>query len=195
VVWRFGLPAVVSAAAGAAILVALADLPPLAVYQLAGRTHVVAPIKLVVAALILVFAYLELQPHLEERLRITPRALPLGGLLSGFFGGLSGHQGALRSAFLLRAGLGKEGFIATGIACAVLIDLSRLAVYGRGMLPEGRQAISGEALGLVLVATAAAFIGAVIGRRLLPKVTMGGIRMTVGILLLLVGVALGAGLI
>ena len=33
---------------------------------------------------------------------------------SGFFGGLSGMQGALRSAFLARAGLSKEAFVASG---------------------------------------------------------------------------------
>jgi acyl-CoA reductase-like NAD-dependent aldehyde dehydrogenase len=46
---------------------------------------------------------------------MPPGYLPVGGLLSGFFGGLSGHQGALRSVFLLRAGLTKESFIATGV--------------------------------------------------------------------------------
>jgi len=59
------------------------------------------------------------------------RYLPLGGVLSGFFGGLSGHQGALRSAFLIRCGLSQEAFVATGIVAACLVDLARLAVYAR----------------------------------------------------------------
>ena len=38
---------------------------------------------------------------------------PNASLLSkvGYFGGLSGHQGALRSAVLIRSGLSKEAFI------------------------------------------------------------------------------------
>ena len=57
-------------------------------------------------------------------------------MLSVFFGGLSGHQGALRSLFLLRAGLPKEGCIATGIAASVLIDISRLSAYGTSFFSD-----------------------------------------------------------
>ena len=56
--------------------------------------------------------------------------IPLGGALSGFFGGLSGQQGALRSAFLIRTGLNKETFIGTSVVSAVVVDVSRLIVYG-----------------------------------------------------------------
>ena len=45
--------------------------------------------------------------------------LAAGGLLSGFLGGLSGHQGALRSAFLIKCGLSKEVFIASGVVIAL----------------------------------------------------------------------------
>ncbi len=38
--------------------------------------------------------------------------------MTGFFGGLSGMQGAMRSAFLAKSGLGKEAFIATGAVIA-----------------------------------------------------------------------------
>lgn len=50
------------------------------------------------------------------------------GALSGFFGGLSGHQGALRTAFLIRAGLPKEVFVGTMVVSAVVVDLSRLLI-------------------------------------------------------------------
>ena len=51
--------------------------------------------------------------------------------MSGFIGGVSGHQGALRSAFLLRfkASITKESFIATNVVIAVFVDVVRLAVY------------------------------------------------------------------
>jgi len=45
------------------------------------------------------FALAELLPRFRD-LSFGPQFLPVGGLLSGFFGGLSGMQGALRSAFL-----------------------------------------------------------------------------------------------
>ena len=54
--------------------------------------------------------------------------LSLGGCISGFFGGLSGHQGAFRSMFLLKAGIGKEQFIATGVVLAVMVDLARMLI-------------------------------------------------------------------
>lgn len=59
-----------------------------------------------------------------------PQFIPLGGMASGFFGGLSGHQGALRTAFLLRVKLPKEVFIGTMVVSAVIVDILRLAVYG-----------------------------------------------------------------
>lgn len=47
---------------------------------------------------------------------------------------ITGHQGALRSAFLVRAGLSKESFIATGVIIACMIDITRLGVYFAVML-------------------------------------------------------------
>jgi uncharacterized protein len=59
----------------------------------------------------------------------------LDGAVSGFFGGLSGHQGAFRSLFLLKADLDRERFIATGVMPAVMVDMSRLLMYGWEMPP------------------------------------------------------------
>ena len=72
---------------------------------------------------------LELLP-VFTRLALDRRWLPVGGLVSGFFGGLSGHQGAFRSMFLVKAGLDKEAFVATGVVLAVVVDMARLVVYG-----------------------------------------------------------------
>lgn len=43
--------------------------------------------------------------------------------------GLTGNQGAFRSAFLIKAGLAEEAFVGTGVA-AVVVDVVGLAVYG-----------------------------------------------------------------
>src|SRR5690606_27101865 len=87
------------------------------------------PARLTIGLLLIAFALLEWRGT-DERLHIPARLLPLGGVLSGFFGGLSGHQGALRSAFLLHSRLDPPAFIATNAAIASLVDLARLAVYG-----------------------------------------------------------------
>ncbi|MEO7432862.1 MAG: TSUP family transporter, partial [Dokdonella sp.] len=128
VVLLFGVPACVMAVAGAWVLTWLVDSHPLVVYVIAGHAFEVTAVKLVVGLLLLVFASLELIPRFQT-LAFGARYLPVGGLLSGFLGGLAGMQGALRSAFLARAGLSKEAFIGTGVVIACLIDVSRLAVY------------------------------------------------------------------
>jgi uncharacterized membrane protein YfcA len=115
-----------------------------------------------------------------------PRYIPLGGLLSGFFGGLAGMQGALRSAFLIRAGLTKETFIATGVVIACLIDVSRLGVYATSVV-NTRAALNLPLLGTAILA---AFLGAWLGNRYLKKVTMRGIQRMVAILLVLVATGL-----
>jgi len=107
VVVRFAVPAVIAAFLGAALLNVFAHVPPLATYQLGGRAHTVAAIKLLIGIIIVGFALFELLPK-TANLSFDRRYLPLGGVLSGFFGGLSGNQGALRAAFLIKAGLGKE---------------------------------------------------------------------------------------
>ena len=138
VVLKFGLPAILAALLGARLLLYLSDLQPLLHYQVLGREAQVMPVKLVVAVLMVAFALFELAPRLAN-LSLPPRYLPLGGVLSGFFGGLSGHQGALRSVFLLKAGLTKESFIATGVVISLLVDIPRIVIYGAqfdGAAPE-----------------------------------------------------------
>ena len=190
VVLRFGLPAVAAALAGAAVLVRLSGVEPVLTYGLAGREVSVTAVKLVVGTLLLLFAVVELVPRLRDA-TVGPEYLPLGGLASGFFGGLSGMQGALRSAFLARAGLSKEAFVATGVVIACLIDVSRLGVYSRSLLAEGVRLD----YGLLGAAFAAAFAGALAGNRFLKKLTMRGVQRVVAGLLFLVAVGLLSGIL
>lgn len=193
VVARFGLPAALAAMGGAALLHLFAGLPPLAHYPLGSQTYWITPVKLTIGTLIVAFAGLELLPSLGS-LTFDRRYLPVGGLLSGFFGGLSGNQGAFRAAFLLRAGLGPEAFVATGTVAAVIVDCARLLVYGLSFYSS---ALRGSATvgPLVAAATLAAFLGALVGRRLLKKITLAGLQRLVGTLLVMVGLGLAAGLI
>jgi hypothetical protein len=189
-VLRFGLPAVLAALAGAELLLWLSHLQPLFSYHLLGRPLQVMPVKLVVACLMVIFALFELLPRLSQ-ISVARKYLPLGGLLSGFFGGLSGHQGALRSVFLLKSGLSKESFVATGVVISLMVDIPRIAVYSLSFPLLQR----GGGLPLLAAAVLAAFSGAFLGNRLLQKVTLRGIQILVALMLLGLSAALGMGLI
>ncbi|MBX2992151.1 MAG: TSUP family transporter [Bacteroidetes bacterium] len=190
VVMGFGIPAIVAAIGGAALLHLVSTVEPLTTYTIGGTTFAITSVKLLMALLIATFAILELIPAANS-LSFDMKYLPLGGVFSGFFGGLSGHQGALRSAFLIRAGLSKEAFIATGVVIACLIDVSRLSVYAQHIVADGIQ----ENTVLLIAATLSAFIGAYAGNRLLKKVTMKAVQATVAVLLFIIAALLGTGLI
>jgi len=193
VVLRFAIPGAIAAFIGAALLNLFAHLTPLYSYKLFGRAHDVAVIKLVIGTLIIGFALFELLPRFNK-LSFERKYLPLGGLLSGFFGGLSGNQGALRSAFLIKAGLDKEAFIGTGTVSAVIVDAARLLVYGLSFYASRFSDLTGT-WPLVFAATLAAFLGAFIGKRMLKKITLGAIQLIAGIMLIMIGLGMVSGLI
>ena len=190
VVVKFGVPAVVTAFLGAGLLLLLSGLDPLFAYRLFGHEMQVLPVKAVIAVLMILFALIELTPKLEK-ISFDGRYLPLGGALSGFFGGLSGNQGALRSAFLVRSGLSKESFIATGVVIACLVDMTRISVYASHFSMAGNL----ENAPLLIAATGSAFLGAFIGNRLMKKVTMRSVQALVAVMLFGIAVGLGLGII
>jgi uncharacterized membrane protein YfcA len=199
VVLRFGVPAIAAAIVGALLLGRLATVnATIGSYALAGRECEVTPIGLVVGGLIVCFAALEWHPRVK-RLEIHPRFLPLGGLLSGFFGGLSGHQGALRSAFLIRSGLGRDQFVGTAAVCSAMVDFTRLFVYAAGAVLVAR---AGEASGftrelvpIIAVGCGCAFVGSFFGARLVKKVTLGWLQRFVAAAMVIFGVAMAAGVL
>lgn len=191
VVLRFGVPAMVAALAGAWLLLRVSAFQePLYTVSLGGSTRQVLPLGALTGLLLLLFALLEALPSLKK-LAFERDKLPLGGLLSGFFGGLSGHQGALRSAFLIRAGLSKEAFIGSGVVVAAMIDITRIGVYASHF----DRATLGDRSEILLAAIGAAIAGALLGNRLLKKVTLGAVQALVSVLLLLMAAALLLGLI
>ena len=111
--------------------------------------------------------------------------------MSGFFGGLSGNQGALRSAFLIKAGLSKEAFIGTAVVVSAFVDFTRLSVYATRFTKSGLT----ENLTLVIIATLSAIAGAYIGNKLLKKVTLHFMQILVAVMLIILSVALASGII
>lgn len=190
VVLKFGLTAIVASFLGARTLIWLAEQQSLFSYQVSGREFHVLPMNLLVAALLILFALFEVVPRFKN-LSFDKTHLPLGGMLSGFFGGLAGHQGALRSAFLIRCGLTKEGYLATGVVIACLVDITRLSVYASHFATVTLQ----EHGTLLLAATLSAFTGAFLGNRLAQKTTLHAIQIIVAVMLFVIALGLGAGLI
>jgi uncharacterized membrane protein YfcA len=187
---RFGIPAVVAAFIGAWILVQIPTTQVLYSYTAFGKLVEVSVLKFIMALLLAFFAVLDLVPFLN-RIQFGKKQLPIGGVLSGFFGGLSGNQGALRSAFLIKVGLSKEVFVATTVVISCFVDFTRLSVYASNLKLSD---LSVNAA-LIVAATLAAFLGAFLGNKLLKKVTLKFIQTIVAILLILMSLGLGLGLV
>lgn len=187
---QFGLPALLFAFIGAFLLDKITNANILAEYTLNGTIFQITLMKIIVAILLIFFALFELLPKLKN-LQFPEKYLPIGGILSGFFGGLSGHQGALRSAFLTKVGLSKEAFIATGVIIACMIDVSRMSVYFTN-ISKVKDSLN---FNLIFVATLAAFIGVYFGNKLVKKITINTIQKIVAFMIILFAMALGLGIV
>ena len=188
VLLKFGVPAVLAAALGAWVLLHIPDAKPLFTYEIWGRVFQVYPVKFLISILLIIFASMDLIPYFRD-LQFGKDKLPLGGALSGFFGGLSGNQGALRSAFLIKAGLTKEAFIGTAVVVSTFVDFTRLSVYATRFTQSGLT----DNLTLVICATLSAISGAYLGNILLKKVTFKSLQIFVAVMLIGVSIALGLG--
>ncbi len=93
--------------------------------------------------------------------------------------------------FLLKVGLDKETFIATGVMLAVLVDMSRMLIYGWKMIGQS----GSVAWPLVLSVSLSAFAGAYFSTRLLKKITIRSVQITVSVLLVMVSLGLISGVL
>ena len=195
VVVRFGLPAVAGAVLGALSLGWFAGSGLGVDIDVNEETVAeITPVKFVVGLLMVGFAFFELLPRFRK-LAFDRRYLALGGALSGFFGGLSGHQGALRSAFLAKCGLEAQAFVGSNAVIGFLVDLTRIMVYLGLFAAAGSSMGAFNAWPLVIAGSLAAFAGVLLGKRFLHNTTMSSIQLLVGVLLFGVGVALITGLL
>ena len=189
-VLRFGIPSLLAAFAGAWLLKQVSFSDPLFSYQLGNHVFSVTIIGIIIGVLMLIFSLWELIPFLKN-LSFGKNNLVWGGALSGFFGGLSGHQGALRSAFLIRLNLEKEIFIATGIAVACMVDIARLSIYSTTI---SKQLIAENYL-LLITAILSAWVGAFAGNKLLKKTTYGFIKWFVFIFMGIISLLIISGIL
>ncbi len=193
--WRtvllFGIPSIPAAILGAWVLNLIIDVPVLIEYELWGNLRQITFIKITIGILMIVFAMFEVIPAFSKW-TVSQKWLSVGGFISGFFGGFSGHQGALRSAFLLRLGLSKESFIATGIVIACLIDFSRIITYANYSEPIDYKSIP---LAYLIIPVISACIGAYVGYYFLKKITIRFLHITVAAFLIIFSGLMIAGIL
>ena len=195
IVLIFGLPAIGAAYFGAKLLTSLSEMPTIFSYSLFGKVAIVTPLKLILGILILGFALFELLPKFQK-LSFNQKWLPIGGILSGFFGGLSGHQGALRSAFLSKIDIAPQAFVGTNAVIGLMVDLIRIFVYGTMFAQFNFVMLTDTMEGkMILTGVFAAFLGILLGKKFLHKVTMEAIQNITGGLLLLIGILLTTGIL
>ena len=185
---RFGIPALLGALVGGHLLVELAMSVERFSWRMGDWNFSTPLASFVIGWVMMSMALIELHPRFAGW-RPGNRWLPLGGLASGLLGGLSGHQGALRSAFLAGiTGMTPAIFIGTTAVLACFVDAARLIAYG----PTTWTAAGAQPAALA-VATGAALAGTWLGSRLIPKVTLPAVRGLVGLLLLLASLRLITG--
>jgi hypothetical protein len=119
-----------------------------------------------------------------KRWRLRGTLAWLGGALSGFFGGLVGNQGGIRTAAMVGFEVDKRQFVATTTAVALLIDMARVPVY----LVTETAAIA-RLWPMLAVATTGVVIGTLFGETLLARVPEQQFRVVVGVLLLALGLS------
>jgi len=195
IVLKFGLPAIAAAVLGALTLGWFAESDSALTIEVNEAVFArITPLKLVIGLLMIGFALFELLPRFRS-MKFARRYLPLGGVLSGYFGGLSGHQGALRSAFLAKTGLSTERFVGSNAVIGFLVDLTRLSVYVALFTAAGGHVSEFDGWPLVITGAVSAFCGVLLGKRFLHKVTMTSVQTLVGLLLFGVGLALVTGVL
>jgi len=194
IVLKFGIPALIFAILGASLLSYLSYFKEIYTYSIGSKEALISPIKLSMSVLMLVFACFELLPKFKN-LKFNDKYLFLGGILSGFFGGFSGHQGALRSAFLAKVNIEPKNFIGTNAVIGFMVDMVRIGTYFALFLGINNNNITKDLWYLIIIASICAFSGVIFGKKYIKKVTMNLIQNLTGILLIFIAILLGAGLI
>jgi uncharacterized membrane protein YfcA len=164
----FGIPSICFAFGGAALIALL----PLELIS-----------KILAVFLIVYAVYSLFKPKLA--IKKSQWTAMLGGSLSGFFAGLIGLGGAIRSSFLVAFNLPKEVYVATSAMIAVVIDFTRIPTY----IFTGSVQPSSE-LFLIPLLIVSAYFGVRLGKVLLSRINQLTFRRIVSIALLLVGLKL-----
>lgn len=113
----------------------------------------------------------------------------LGGTLSGFFAGMFGIGGALRSAFLLAFDLPKAVYIATAAAIGLLVDSTRVVTYFLGGTVMSERLWWG-----LLLCIPVSLVGAKLAQIIVHKIPQDKFRIVVAVFLFFIGIKLLVGM-
>ena len=105
-----------------------------------------------------------------------------GGALSGFFAGIFGVGGAIRSVFLTAFDLPKSVYIATAGAIALVIDTTRISTYLINGVNLNQHLLFG-----FLFFIPASFFGAKMAKKIINRIPQQKFRMMIAIFLFLIG--------
>ena len=122
-----------------------------------------APLLLLVGLALIILPVLKVSESWSS-IRLPEAEDRLGGFGSGFLGGLTGHQGALRAMFLKQRLPDKADYAATAAILALVVDATRIPIY----IWHDASVLTTET-GLLLSFVVAALIGAQLGRLWLEK--------------------------
>lgn len=182
---QFGIPAAILAIGGAYLLRLIIDIPDLPIYDIYGISAHPTVLKIVVGTILLGIVIYDVIPALKKK-KYSKKYLIFGGAIAGFFGGLTGLQGAMRSAFLMGTSLEPEEYIATSASCSSIIDLARVAVYIPTMLLASWNNVHTS---ITVVAATVAIVGTIVGFSFLKFVTIKTIRIIVVSLIVVLAVS------
>ena len=121
------------------------------------------PLLLLVGLALVVLPVLKVSER-WSKIRLPEAEDRIGGFGSGFMGGLTGHQGALRAMFLQPRLPDKSEYAATAAVLALVVDMTRIPVY----LWNDPTVLTDQTL-LLFAFVVAALIGARLGKRWLEK--------------------------
>ena len=166
ILWRFGLTSGAGGLAGALV-----------------NAGAPSPALTIVLAVLLIVAGGAQITGQARRWKFHGSVAWIAGACSGFFGGLVGNQGGIRSAAMLGFELPKESFVATATAIALVVDASRMPVY----VVVQRQQVA-AIWPLILLAVAGVVAGTLAGDRLLKRVPEQQFKQVVGAMILVLGI-------
>jgi uncharacterized membrane protein YfcA len=135
--------------------------------------------------IILIFASLMEFSGFLRKIKIGKNTALMGGLLSGFLGGLVGNQGGIRSAALLSFDMDQKAFIATATATAIglIIDAVRIPIYVVTQYSKITKAWASIFLTIIGV-----IIGTLLGIKILKIIPKNIFKTVVAILIFLLGI-------
>jgi len=147
------------------------------------HTFLVSNVLQIIFSVMLIIAGFLGVIRVAERIQFGKIGAGLLGFASGFFGGLVGEQGGIRSVSLLNFDISKEAFIATATATALIIDAVRMPVY---FLAEFNQIQ--DFLIILILSSIAVVVGTFAGNLVLKRIPEKSFKKIASFLVFLLGI-------